>query len=684
MCPNANPAVAVFLFLSACLLTSEIAADEFQDLVDHVGRINPAQTKNTRPDAGLAHVSDEAIEHRRQMIIHFAPTDPHWSAKRRNPKYQYPIVACRLALDPKDQEALDYIRYSLNHRGKDDNFGKSALAGLFCRFGHDWPEDLVEAVREEVTSYDGFLRGGTENHIAMRRTAGYLFGERFPDDKFHYDLTGRQLAGVCLKYMQEYGQAVYSSSQVEYLSPAYLAVNMAAWHNVADLAQDERAKTCGRAILDWLMADLAVNYHEGVILPPLQREKGLLLQRYQLSYARSLAQFVAWLYFGGGNTQEDGGNFAAEKYAPFFPHGLCVDQFAVSTWQPHPVIRNVACKRLTLPYMLWQSRGNWPCIEKASLNAYGKTRPASLHDDARNPRYHLRSVYVNHQYAMGSGNFREDMRDPLLRTAVPFAVTWKTQDDRNYLLVAHPFWYTQRKWEESNEVLGDEDWMGISPFCRTIHWENAALLLFDLPQRDPYGGDAAPGSPKFLSERTEEIIQSAFVYIPDTVDEKPHHGDWFFIREGDVYTGIRPIQSGARWEMSRHPGYMRLAMPGSRTGCAIEVGDRAEFGSFQAFQQKMLQTRIDTSRLDNEKQLAYVSSRGHQLRLRHKSPGWLPEASINGTPLDFDRWPIFTSPYISCRDRILNVSDGQSAFTIDWHGEWPVYEDHRGPSYEVR
>lgn len=673
----AKSTAATVLCLLACLLMSHASADEFKEMVDRMGKVDSTRAEPSWSDAALAvQVAEQAIEHRRRMVINFAPADPYWSAKKPNPKYQHPIVACRLALDPKDPEALDYILFSMKYRGKDDDFSKSTLAGLFCRFGHGWNSELTEAVRREVTAYDGFLKGGTENHIAMRRTAGFLFGERFPTDKFHHDLTGKQLADICLEYMQEYGQAVFASSQVEYLSPAYLAVNATAWLNVADLAKDDLAKLCGQAILDWLMADLAVNYHEGVVLPPLQREKGLLMERYQASYARSLTQFVAWLYFGGGNTLANDGAFAADKYAPFFPHCLCVEQFAVSPWQPNAIIRNVAAKRLVLPYMLWQSRGNWPCIEESSLNAYGRTRPASLHNYPADPRYHLRSVYVNREYALGSGNFRENMRDPLLRSAVPFAVTWKTRDDHNYLLVSHPFWYTQRKWEESEDLLGDEDWIGISPFCQTVHWENAALLLFDLPERDPYGGEAAPGSTKFLSERTEEVIQSAFVYLPETVDEKAQNGPWFFVREGHVYIGIRPIQDGARWEASRHPGYARLAMPGSLVGCAIEVGDRDEYGLFQTFQQRMLQTRVDTSRLDSEKQLTYLSSRGHELRLRHKSPGWLPDASVNGTRLDFDGWPTGASPYVSCRDRILDVNDGRSGFTVNWQGDWPVYEHY--------
>lgn len=670
--PAALPGLMLLLFCTPA------PADSFDELVRKVSRVDPAGAEARWDDAGLAaDVSDEAIDRRREAVIRFAPTDPYFVPKRKDPKYQNPILACRLAIDPADREALDIIRRTLSYRGKDDDFGRSSLAGMFCRHRREWSDALVDAIRRDVTSYDGFFKGGTENHIAMRRTAGLLFGEQFLDETFDHDLTGRQVAAECRKYIRDYGREIYATSQVEYLSPAYWAVNASAWLHVAEFARDDKARLAAQAILDYLFADLAINYSQGVVVPPVQREKGLLLDRYQLSYAHSQTQFVGWLFFGGGNTRIDGREFADEKYEPCFPHDLCVDQFAVSDWLPNRVIRNIAAKRAAVPYMLWQARGNWPCIEGASLNPYGKTRAASAHAYPTDPRYQLRSVYVARDYALGAGYFKEEMADPLLRTAVPFGVVWRTKDDRNMLLAAHPFWYTKRKWEDSDDLLGDEDWMGISPFCQTVHWENAALLLYDLPERDPYKGAAGKGSPKFLSERGDRIVQSAFVYFPESVDEKIQTPAGFFLREGDVYVAIRALTPGARWEPSRHLGYQRLAMPGSLVGCAIEVGDAREFGSFDAFQERVGATVLDTSHLADQKQVAYRSTRGHQLRVQHRPDGWLPEASVDGVRLDFDRWPTTESPYVTCRDRVLDVNDGHEGFTVDWRGEWPVYSHYR-------
>ena len=87
---------------------------------------------------------------------------------------------------------------------------------------------------------------------------------------------------------------------------------------------------------------------------------------------------------------------------------------------------------------------------------------------------------------------------------------------------------------------------------------------------------------------------------------------------------------------------------------------------------------LDTSELDSNKEVTYTSTRGNTLFLQHQpvpntSSTWLPNASINGTTLDFDAWPISQSPYVKCSNRVLHVNDGRSGFTIDWSGDLPEY-----------
>ncbi|MDP6038771.1 MAG: hypothetical protein QGG64_09490, partial [Candidatus Latescibacteria bacterium] len=199
-------------------------------------------------------ITDQAITHRKQMVVRAATRSIDWNPQGRNPKQAFRIVLCRLLENPTDPIALNYIPIGLGFRSKGDTFGKSTLSRIVAQFGDHLPEDVQRQIFEEVTTYDGFLTGGTENHIAMRRTAGFLFGERFPGATFHHGLTGSELAEECLQYMIKYGQTLYRNSMVEYLSPIYLGVHIATWLNIVELAKDPRAKLCARAILDHMLA----------------------------------------------------------------------------------------------------------------------------------------------------------------------------------------------------------------------------------------------------------------------------------------------------------------------------------------------------------------------------------------------------------------------------------------------
>jgi len=650
---------------------SALWAADFGDLVASVAGIGDREPLDVEAEAlPAANVSDEAVAKRKVMVIRAGAAE-EINLKPRNPKHVFPHVLCRLSLDPHDAAALGCVPRGMRFRGQGDMFGKSSLSRVFCQFGQYLTPSAQEALRKEVTTYPGFLGGGTENHVTMRRTAGYLLGERFPEAKFHYGLTGDQLSAECRAYMRAYGKAIFRTSMVEYLSPTYHAVNTAPWINVVEFAKNEEARIMARAILDWMMADLAVNYHHGIILAPVQRAKGLMNDSYQLSYARTQAQWSAWLYWGGGNTPQDEESFQQPQYLPKKPYGMCGKLHAVSSWTPHPVIRNIGAKRVHTPYTVWQSRGNWACIEPAQVNRYGKT--AAKHSEAPNARYNMRSVYVARDYAVGASYRHENIMDPVVRHAIPFNVVWRSRKARNRLLVAHPYWYTARKREGSNEPLGTDDWSGTSPFCQMVHWENAALLLFDIPELDPYGGKAGRGSPKFLSERARECVQTVYVYVPEAMDERSDTSADAFLREGDVYIAIRPFRQGARWEKGAYEGYERLAVAGGLVGVAIEVGDRREFGSFDDFRKKVAASRLDLSRLEAEKRVTYRTTRGHVLGICHSAEGWLPDASVNGVRLDLGRWPTCESPYVTCRDLVLDVNDGRSGFTIDWRDDLPQY-----------
>ena len=682
----------------------------------------PAEPLDSDTRAALRRkVSLEAVERRKELLIRSGGRlDLEWP----NPKDNLPIVLCRLRLSAAGDEEMRHIRSALSFDGEGPFFGKSWLSRIWRQFGpqvedyfarQDPPVDFRAELEGAMGRYRRFLGTNTENAAAMNRTAGYVFGESFPDSPFDSpacDLTGRELSSLCLEYVRRYGRTLFEVGMNEYLSPTYHGYSTAPFLNVAEFAESSEARSMARAALDYLLADYALNCHHGILLAPIQRAKGLFTTNryvrerarrtntYQMSHAVDVAQWTGWLYWGGGNTPEDETSFDDPMYAIRGVTGTTGMVHAVSELVPPRIIRNIGAKRVRTPYMVWQSRGSWKHIDETQINACGHSRPSDrAAEQARNPRYNMRSVYVAREYALGALYRYEYIRDPYVRHALPFQCVWRSQNPLNWLLVAHPYWFTARERDGSvGELLGSYDWAGASPFGQMVHWENAAVLVYDIPDRDPYcdedinayGGDDEP------SVRTERPIQAVYAYFPTTVDQAVLTESGLFLKEGRVFVALRPFGGEAHVEAGGHEGWSRLALSGGLVGLAVEVGDSREYGSFRSFQRRVAATRLDLSELVSERRVAYRSTRGHSLRIRHTfrdggprgcrcspegcgggSLGWLPEAEVNCVPLDFDRWPACLSPYVRCEDRVLDVNDGRRGFTIDWRGDLPVYRHYR-------
>ncbi|MCF7847586.1 MAG: hypothetical protein K9M45_01955 [Kiritimatiellales bacterium] len=614
-------------------------------------------------------VSQHAVEQRRRLLLSKCARHK-LDLKAKSPKLQYPYILARLVTGKADKECIEYLPRGARYHGKDSMFGISSLARILAACEEQLPEEVVEDIRKQVVQYPDFLSGGTENHRAMKRAAGLIFGERWPDDIFHHGISGRELADVCRKFARDYGHGIYASSMHEYLSPVYHAANTAPWMTVAEYAQDEETRLLARAIVDWMMADLALNCHLGSIIPPLNRCKAQL-KGYPGHSRLGLAQTMstAWLYWG-----IDVDDIAVSASID----SASVPLHAQSGYLPHSVIRNLGAKRVALPYTVRQSRASKGRMEAVAANAYGYQARTESEDGAPEDRYNLRSVYLDRDYALGAGYFRENIFDPFYRTSIPFGAVWRSGDEYARLVVGHPYWYVNYKpkaWEESSP---EDMWSGMSPFQQMVHCENAAVFLFNIPAVDPYKGTRLRWGPSWARPApAEHPLQSCFAYYPESIDEKIRAADGFFLREGDVYIALRPLSGEAEWSGCAVRGYARIDMPGALTGCVVELGNRPEYGSFKKFQERVAAAKLDTTALASEKKVVYRSTRGHRLEIKYNEHGWMPRAAVDGKPLDYEHWPICESPYMVCRGSVLEVNDGKQGLTINWKGDVPVYTEYK-------
>ena len=665
----------------------------FADLVASVAQPPAPETIFPVEAARLDYcVSDAAVRMRKDEVL--AKASLIRPDNRPSGKQSLRVDLARLARDPQDALAWRNVVLVAPFDAKSAHFTKIMLAYTWGKYHAQMPSEVHAAMRRQMETYDEFLGTGTENHIAMQRVAGNIFGTAFPTATTAYKIPGEKLAQLTAEWMPRYAQAVYAASMKEYLSMIYLGVHNEIWLTATEYAPTDAGRKIGQAMLDWLWADLAVNTALGQTMPPNTRAKLMLDRTSPMIHPSTHAQWLAWLYWGDMRSRPGHDPLApvAAALAPNSSSSRMKEDNegfqtailpSVSPLVPNQVIRNLGAKKVALPYMLLQSRAHGAFVGAAARNPFLETKAKPEAEVTRN---HLRSVYVARNYAIGTGYFRRDESgdNEQYMHLLPTALTYRTSDRLNSIFVSHPYWYAGEPHgnrEEASKVFGLDCWLGKSPFEQSVHWENCALYLYDIPATDPYVAAAKKKeAAKWTDSRRLNPLQNVCVYVPDSIDETRRTAWGWLLREGDVYVALRPVNaSKVEWQTCTNEvqkGYKRLVLTGSRLGLIVEAGDAAEYGDADTFIARIGAAAVDASKL-SDKRIDYVSSRGIPFNLHYNDASWFPRASVKGVPLDFEQWPICESPYVRSRAGTLDVNDGQTGFRVAWRDNVPVTTSYK-------
>ncbi len=660
----------------------------FAELVAGVSQPPAPENIPAAEAARLAYcVSDDAIQLRQAAVLDKAALIR--PDNRPSGKQSLRVDLARLARDPQDALAWQNVVLVAPFDGKSAHFTKIMLAYLYGQYHAELRPEVREALRRQTETYGEFLGTGTENHIAMQRVAGAIFGTAFPEVTTSYKVSGAKLAQLTADWMPRYAQAVYAASMKEYLSMIYLGVHNEIWLTAAQYGPTEQTRRIGQAMLDWLWADLAVNTDLGQTVPPTTRAKIMLDRTAPMIHPSTHAQWLAWLYWGDLRSRPGhdplapvaaalAANISSSKMKEDNEGFQTAIVPSVSPLVPNAIIRNLGAKKVALPYMLLQSRAHGAFVSALARNPFleRKAKP-----EAEITRNHLRSVYVARNYSLGAGYFRRDESgdNEQYMHLLPTAIAYRTADLLNSIFVTHPYWYAGEPHgndAEANQVFGRDCWLGQSPFGQSLHWENTVMYLYDIPKTDPYVAAAkARAAGKWTDARRTQPLQNVCVYVPERIDETRRTAWGWLLREGDVFIALRPINATeSAWQPCTNEvqrGYKRLVLTGSLLGLIVEVGDAAEYGDAEAFIAKVSAATLDTSQLA-ARRIDYVSTRGIPFSLQFNDQSWFPRASVKGVGLDFEHWPICESPYVKCRDGVLEVNDGQDGFTVAWQNDTPV------------
>ncbi|MFP4139239.1 MAG: hypothetical protein ACLFVY_01630 [Phycisphaerae bacterium] len=598
---------------------------------------NQVETRPSRRPMSEAEYA-QRFENRAEFLLRtIARDDPNevmtWANQAVSDHHKYvlgPVIA-NLATGQDPNSAIRALEGMMEvNQAKEDrglyHFAAYYRARIYLQYRDKLPDRIVQATEHDVKNWMHIMtRGGTENHGFMHRTSGYIFSEYIPGpykgDRANQQWLEDWLIGQVRKF--------YSAGQGEYDSSTYVVFTAAGWTNVYDFTRREKMKKFSRAALEWLAAAQAVKYFHGCNVGPEARG-------FAGSAVTSNTDRLNWLWFDDSArpVMEQGWDKAGR-----FIHAVAVP--AVSDYRPDPIIRRIARKEVPLPF---EHRASKPQYYPAQAN--------------KDQEY----LYVARNYAMGT------LYSPEKGVRTRGTILPQTTMFKACLLDANDV----RAFGMSNGYHGHFPLEGRTPYDQYHQKRSAALNICYVPREE----DA----------RTRH--RSIFGY-PEQVGQPLQDGGWYFWEVADAYLAARPLNDQAARGVATTPGkdgkpapvkdkdYAWLISPGKLTGWAVQLGQKPEYATLDAFRKAVKQkVTVDTTNLQSSRMATMTTLEGDVISLHHTGgPGGRPEAWTNGKKLTWNDWPVFDSPYLkeAAGSNRLWLSDGENALTIDVSGEMPTF-----------
>lgn len=269
-----------------------------------------------------------------QIADEYSPT-VYWDRG----KFSFPKAMARFELHGlADEEAAAYVAEYAEASGKGYQFFHFPFIGmarLMARYGEapaiqQHREEFLRRILLDEGHFNALTSEGTENHVGMSRTGGYIFALQAADIE---DLSERaafwqtQLSD----WLRRTAARFYEVGNAEWDSSVYAVYNMAGWFTLFDYSPDAEIRAIARAVLDYYATFIALKYSQRVYGGPESRAGGRPDSR------SASTEFLGWLWFGE----------AAEADEPDFWRGSEYIQSvyaATSTYRPPPGLSRLARK----------------------------------------------------------------------------------------------------------------------------------------------------------------------------------------------------------------------------------------------------------------------------------------------------------------------------------------------------
>ncbi len=516
----------------------------------------------------------------------------------------FEVVAARLRTGRQTELAWRQLDTLLASPTGDIFWMYPATAFYFCM--RDELDDAWRArFREDFKHYTPY-RGDTENHFLMYYSSLYLMTQEWPGLDSTEWFNGKSSAenhAEAQAYLDDWIDQTVRHGSTEWDSPRYLYYYITPLLTMATYARDERMKQRCEMMLEYMLADYAVDYLDGNYCGAHSREGDNSVIDPRSAEATSYGQF----YF------EDSVSFVLPDLA----------FAAMSEFSVPPIIRRIAHER------------DEPFVHTELKRSRAKIRNSS---QRYTPVY--RYSYMTPAYCIGS--IQGGLQEPIQQHT--WDITFRSKRPNNTIFTLHPqasayelgtFFPEEPELMEqgilaSKASYGSPDkWIGGSPF-EEIHQTGPTLLaLYDIPR-----GWRFPHVDLFLPKTLDTLVR-------DT-------SGWIVARMDSALVGIHPFDSNVTWIDEQID--WRVRSFSRKTGFVVET-ERTSQMTLAQFIAALRPHRplfgSQTGQLGPD--FAYNTIRGQRLTVlsgEHAGEGIL---LVDGRPADSHSHapPLFNGPFLT-------------------------------------
>jgi len=529
-------------------------------------------------------------------------------------KYYWPKTLARLELyGENDSLANNWI--SLFADRSPFHF---TLVGM-CRILYLYPNapaiqkyrnTILKKVFERTDSYNCWTAEGTENHINMSRTSGYLYAQEAIKHNFQ-TIHAQAHAKEMKEWILNWSKLIYQKGTGEWNSGIYGTYNMIGWLNLYDFSEDIEVKSAAKAVCDYYATEMALYYSWGVLGGAEMRGAGI---GHNLGNSTS---FQTWFWF-------------SDNENPDFSRGreyIQTIHAATSTYQPDEAIVQLARKTMDKPFQTYIQMPDY-LLSKAGFcqnqlyasNHFTLGSMASTYGGWTGSTSQIISWKMvakpekseNAPFQMSGNGLYYENRNGKIRD--PF--TQIIQHEK--VLFQLSYVPENAKEIESQINLLIKKW--------SMNWKNDFLLRFP---DEGYKKNVVKG----IKEKSRKsgsylsIDNRASGFIEDGITFLEMNGTYAAIRS---ISQLYPTEDKSNYDKKTQFQFLVDASKKNQlSGFVIEMGDFGSHGSFQKFKTSIKKSNLIKPGNENPYSVTYQTSTGEKLEAKFQAEGSFEEAIVD-------------------------------------------------------